>query len=137
MTNLPAIRNDFELQQRQAKALYASNYFSDAKSEAQAIVKVMAGAELGLQPFAAMTGIHIIKGKPVLGANLIATLVDVHLSMITLSRAIATLLALSLGPATGATLANPPLLSRKPRQQTCCTKTTGRITRQICSLPVH
>ena len=78
MTQLPAVQNSFELQQRQAKALYASNYFSDAKSEAQAIVKVMAGAELGLQPFAAMTGIHIIKGKPVLGANLIATLVDVH-----------------------------------------------------------
>lgn len=78
MTQLPAVQNSFELQQRQAKALYASKYFSDAQSEAQAIVKVMAGAELGLQPFAAMTGIHIIKGKPVLGANLIATLVDSH-----------------------------------------------------------
>ena len=36
---------------------------------------MMAGAELGLPPFASMTGIHIIKGKPVLGANVIATLV--------------------------------------------------------------
>lgn len=58
-----------------ARALQASGYFTDVKSEAQAIVKVMAGAELGLPPFASMAGIHIVQGKPVLGANLIATLV--------------------------------------------------------------
>lgn len=57
------------------KAMVASNYFSDAKSISQAIVKIQAGAELGLPPFASMTGIHIIKGKPVLGANVLATLV--------------------------------------------------------------
>lgn len=67
--------NGFELIQRQASALYSSGYFGDVQSKAQAIVKVMAGAELGLPPFASMTGIHIIQGKPVLGANLIATLV--------------------------------------------------------------
>jgi hypothetical protein len=52
-----------------------SGYFKDVTTQAQAIVKVMAGAELGLPPFASMTGIHIIQGKPVLGANVIATLV--------------------------------------------------------------
>ena len=66
---------DFDTQQRQAMALYKSGYFKDATSEAQAIVKVMAGQELGLPPFASMTAIHIIKGKPVLGANAIATLI--------------------------------------------------------------
>jgi len=66
---------EFETMQRMSIALYKSGYFGDVKSEAQAIVKVMAGAELGLPPFASMSGIHIIQGKPVLGANVIATLV--------------------------------------------------------------
>lgn len=67
--------NDFDILQRVSLALFKSNYFQDVRSEAQAIAKVMAGAELGLPPFAAMAGIHIIQGKPVLGANVIATLV--------------------------------------------------------------
>ena len=74
MTN-DLVVQDFETQQRQAMALAKSGYFSDVKSEAQAIVKVMAGAELGLPPFASMSGIHIIKGKPALGANVMATLI--------------------------------------------------------------
>ena len=75
MTNALAIYKDFDGLQRAAMALKASGYFADVKSEAQAIVKVMAGSELGLPPFAAMSGIHIIQNKPVLGANVIATLV--------------------------------------------------------------
>lgn len=66
---------DFDTLQRMSLALYKSGFFGDVKSEAQAIVKVMAGQELGLPPFASMSGIHIIQGKPVLGANVIATLV--------------------------------------------------------------
>jgi hypothetical protein len=50
----------------------SSGYFQDAREAAQATVKILAGKELGLPPFASMTGIHIIKGKPALGANLIA-----------------------------------------------------------------
>jgi hypothetical protein len=61
--------------QRTAIALQSSGYFKDVASQAQAIVKVMAGAELGLPPFASMAGIHIVQGKPVLGSNVIATLV--------------------------------------------------------------
>lgn len=61
--------------QSAAMALHQSGFFTDVKSQAQALVKVMAGAELGLAPFTAMSGIHIVQGKPVLGANLIATLV--------------------------------------------------------------
>lgn len=37
-----------------------SGYFSDARSGAQAVVKIIAGAELGLPPMASMTGIDII-----------------------------------------------------------------------------
>jgi len=57
------------------KAMVASGFFQDVKQISQAIVKIQAGAEIGLPPFASMTGVHIIKGKPVLGANLIATLI--------------------------------------------------------------
>ena len=74
MSNLVIYERMNELQVA-ARALQASGYFSDVKSEAQAIVKVMAGAEIGLPPFASMSGIHIVNGKPTLGANLIATLV--------------------------------------------------------------
>lgn len=49
-----------------------SGFFADAKDQAQAIVKIMAGQELGLSPIASMTGVYIVKGRPSLGANLIA-----------------------------------------------------------------
>lgn len=73
--NALAVYEQFDTMQRVAIVLHESGYFSDVKSKAQAIIKVMAGAELGLPPFASMTGIHIIQGKPALGANVIATLV--------------------------------------------------------------
>ncbi len=66
---------DFDTMQRMSLALYKSGYFKDSQNEAQAIVKVMAGHELGLPPFASMSGIHIIQGKPALGSNVIATLI--------------------------------------------------------------
>lgn len=69
---------EFELSQRMGKAFYASGMFPDLKSEAQSIVKVMAGKELNLPPFASITGIHIVMGKPVIGANLIATMIAKH-----------------------------------------------------------
>lgn len=75
MSNAITIYNQFDQLTKAASALVKSGYFQDVKTEAQAIVKVMAGAELGLPPFSSMTGIHIIQGKPVLGSNLIATLV--------------------------------------------------------------
>ena len=53
-----------------------SGFFQDAKDLAQAIVKIQYGKELGIQPMTSMTGIHVIKGKPVLGAGLLATVVQ-------------------------------------------------------------
>lgn len=73
--NALAIYSQMEGITKAATALQLSGYFRDVTSQAQAIVKVMAGAELGLPPFASMSGIHIIQGKPVLGANVLATLV--------------------------------------------------------------
>ena len=52
------------------ETLAKSGYFSDAKGAAQAVVKVLAGRELGFGPIASMTGVHIVQGKPTLGANL-------------------------------------------------------------------
>lgn len=65
----------FDLMQRTAQAMVKSGYFQDSRELAQAVVKVMAGAELGIAPFASMTGIHIVQGKPTLSSNLVATLV--------------------------------------------------------------
>jgi hypothetical protein len=59
--------------ERAAKLMAASGFFQDATQVAQAGVKIMAGAEIGIGPFASMVGIHIIKGKPTYGANIIAS----------------------------------------------------------------
>lgn len=50
-----------------------SGFFSDAKGAAQACVKILAGRELGMPPIASMVGISIIAGKPVVGSNIIAS----------------------------------------------------------------
>ena len=50
-----------------------SGLFPDAKQGVIAFVKIMAGQELGIGPFAAMTGIHVIQGKATLGAGIIAS----------------------------------------------------------------
>lgn len=52
-----------------------SGMFTDTKHANQAFVKIMAGQEMGIPPFAAMSGVHIIKGKPTIGAGLIASTV--------------------------------------------------------------
>ena len=57
---------------RMGQVLADSGYFQDARQAAQAIVKVMAGRELGFGPIASMTGIHIIQGRPSIGADLMA-----------------------------------------------------------------
>ena len=52
-----------------------SGLFPDITRVSQAVVKVLAGRELGIGPFAAMSDIHIIEGKPVIGARILAALV--------------------------------------------------------------
>jgi hypothetical protein len=46
--------------ERIAKLMIASGAFADIKSTAAAMVKIMAGYEIGIQPLAAMNGIHFI-----------------------------------------------------------------------------
>lgn len=50
-----------------------SGFFNDAREASKAIVKILAGQELGLPPIASMTGIDIIKGKVSLSAGVMAT----------------------------------------------------------------
>jgi hypothetical protein len=61
--------------ERAARAMVASGFFADSKQMAQAVVKILAGQELGFGPFASMTGVNIIQNKPVLAANLMANAV--------------------------------------------------------------
>lgn len=55
------------------KVFFESKLFKDLLSAQQAVVKIMAGAEIGIPPFAAISGIHIIQGKPTIGAGLMAS----------------------------------------------------------------
>jgi len=54
------------------ETLAKSGFFTDARQAAQAVVKILAGRELGFGPIASMTGIHVIQGKIAIGANLMA-----------------------------------------------------------------
>lgn len=62
--------------------LATSGYFDTAAKTdvavAQMCVKVLAGRELGFGPFASVNGIHVIKGKPAVSANLMAAAVKAN-----------------------------------------------------------
>lgn len=58
--------------ERAATAMVKSKFFQDSADVNQAIVKIMAGQEIGIGPFASMNGIHVIQGKPTYGANILA-----------------------------------------------------------------
>ena len=64
--------NSIDDLQRLGQILSQSGFFEDCKQASQAVVKILAGSELGFPAFCSMVGIHIIKGKPAIGANLIA-----------------------------------------------------------------
>lgn len=56
--------------------LVKSGYFADTREQAQAIVKVLAGAELGFGPIASMQGVYIVKGRVTLSANLVGAAIQ-------------------------------------------------------------
>lgn len=79
-TQLAIIQADeLETIQRTAKLLAASGYFGSERDSivamAQVATKIMAGRELGFGAFASVNGIHVISGKPAIGANLMASAV--------------------------------------------------------------
>jgi hypothetical protein len=83
MSTQLAIRSDvvqsLDDVQRVAKLLAASGYFETKGNPEMAIaqlaVKVLAGREMGFQPFASAKNIHIIQGQPSISANLMAAAV--------------------------------------------------------------
>jgi len=52
-----------------------SGLFPDITRASQAVVKILAGRELGIGPFAAMSDIHLVDGSPIVGARILAALV--------------------------------------------------------------
>lgn len=60
---------------RISRAMVASGYFQDVRSVAQAAVKILAGSELGIGAFAAMSGIYVVQGRVTLSANVMAGLI--------------------------------------------------------------
>lgn len=57
------------------KVFAASGYFKDARDQAQAVVKILAGRELGIPAVASMTGIYIVKERVTLSANLLGAVI--------------------------------------------------------------
>jgi hypothetical protein len=77
-TQLTLTQEQFSTTMALGEVLSKSGFFSDTKQAAQAFVKVIAGREIGFGPIASMTGIHIVQGKPTVGANLMAAAVKSH-----------------------------------------------------------
>jgi hypothetical protein len=75
MVHVDAGMREFELDQRRAKAYSESGYWPDTASIAKALVKIEAGRSLGLPALVAMSEVHVIEGKPTLGAGALASLV--------------------------------------------------------------
>jgi hypothetical protein len=82
-TSLPTGAANLQLQSlddvmRLGEVLAQSGFFDDARDAGRAVTKILAGAERGISPIASMTGIHVIKGKITMGADLIATQLKRH-----------------------------------------------------------
>ena len=73
-TTAVAIKDDMTLSEL-GQVLVKSGFFADSRDASQAIVKVLAGRELGFGPIASMTGFYIVKGRVSMSANLMAAAV--------------------------------------------------------------
>ena len=84
MANEMVLASDVNVDElkRLGTMLAMSGYFDTPREQniavAQMCVKVMAGRELGFGPFASVNGIHVIKGKPAVSANLMAAAVKAN-----------------------------------------------------------
>lgn len=61
-----------------AKIMAASGFYTEIKSAQQAAVVMILGAAYGLTPAQSLTGIHIVKGKPMLHYSVILAKVRQH-----------------------------------------------------------
>jgi hypothetical protein len=56
----------------------ASGNFPDLRNNEQAIIRIMAGRELGLQPMTALRDLYVVEGKVAMSSGLIASMVRNH-----------------------------------------------------------
>lgn len=62
--------------ERLGQIMVRSGFFKDLREEAQAIVKILYGGELGFGPIASVMGVYIVDGRPSLSAQLIASAIQ-------------------------------------------------------------
>lgn len=58
-----------------ASHLQKSGYFRDINDPSKAIVKIMAGREVGIPPIAAMMGLYVVEGKVTYSATMVGALI--------------------------------------------------------------
>jgi len=63
---------------RISKIIAESQDYPDARSIPKAAARILAGAEMGLGPFAALEGLHVIKGRVTAGGHILASKVKCH-----------------------------------------------------------
>lgn len=73
------MRTDLQLSSRMdlgdlAKAVADSGYFGDSRKSQQAVVKILAGQELGIGPIQSMMGLFIVEGRVTVSASLASAL---------------------------------------------------------------
>lgn len=61
--------------QTMGQMMAKSGFFASSREAAQAMVQIQCGQELGIPPFAAMSGIHVINGKLCISAGTIAAMI--------------------------------------------------------------
>jgi hypothetical protein len=70
-----AIRKELGIEQL-GEIIWRSGFFADTRSQAQAVVKILAGGEMGFGPIASMNGVYIVNGKTAPVAGLIAAAIQ-------------------------------------------------------------
>jgi hypothetical protein len=70
-----AIMPDFSELQLMVEAMAKSGFFKSAQDYNKALTVALIGREMGVAPATAISGIHVIEGKPSMGANLMAALI--------------------------------------------------------------
>lgn len=73
------MKTDLQLSSRMdlgdlAKAVADSGYFGDSRKTQQAVVKILAGQELGIGPIQSMMGLFIVEGRVTVSASLASAL---------------------------------------------------------------
>jgi len=73
LANIQYNDNSIVAMRTTARIFAASGMFPDARTEAQAYVKIMAGREMGLPAMFSMTKIYVVEGKVMAGAEVLAS----------------------------------------------------------------